>query len=57
MKGKQPTVYWWIIWRGLRLLQLNKTEMIRIISHKKLLSENHEHSSVEGESVIQMNLN
>jgi len=32
MKGKQPTVYLWIIWRSLRLLQLNKIEIIWIIS-------------------------
>jgi hypothetical protein len=69
-EGKQPTVYRWIIWRSLRLLQspvttvsgyyslrllqLNEIEMIWIISPKKLLSVNHEHSSVENESVNQM---
>jgi len=24
MKGKKPTVYWWIIWRSLRLLSWTK---------------------------------
>ena len=47
MKGKQPTVYRWIIWRSLRLLRFNETEMIWIISPKKLLSENHEQNIVE----------
>ena len=50
MKGKQPTVYRWIIWKSLRLLQSNKIEMILIISPKKLLSENHEDYSVENET-------
>jgi len=37
MKSKQPTVYRWIIWRSLSLLHSNKTEIIWIISPKKLL--------------------
>jgi len=55
MKGKQPTVYRWVIWSSLRLLQSNTIEMIWIISPQKLLSENHEENSVENERVNQVN--
>jgi hypothetical protein len=50
MKGKQPTDYRGLIWGSLMNINMNS------FSPKKTLSENHEQSSVENESVNKMNV-